>query len=476
MSEEFETGEAGSAERPYKYKYKYRYKYADDEKNAEDGERNDSDDDKDDEKDGSDEKEGEGDGKVDKDKGGKDRSDKDSEKDEEEKSPEEKKKDKRKKIWIFGGLAAVVIIGLIVWLLLYIVVFSQRETTDDAYIGGDQVTISSRISGTVIQMMVDDTEPVHAGQVLIRLNPADAGAALEGAAGALGQAVRQTEQQQQSAGQADAQVVARQADVDKAAAEYRRREPLLAAHATSQEDVTNALQQLRSARAALDQAQRQADSAHAAVDGVDVRTSPAVLQARAQYLNAWINNSRNDIVAPIDGYAAQRQVQLGQQVQPGQQLLVVVPLQRLWVDANFKEGQLRNIRIGQRARVWPDAYHGDIEFHGRVVGIAAGTGSSFALLPPQNASGNWIKIVQRIPVRIALDPDELRAHPLRIGLSTDTNIDTHDRSGAVLSSAPREEPLGTTGIYRDELSDANDAADAVIERNIMRTRKEVDNR
>jgi membrane fusion protein (multidrug efflux system) len=383
--------------RTFKYKYKYQYKYADDEQH--DGESDDADDDgSDDKKD--DEKKDDKDGKGDK-------SDKDKKDQDKEKSPEEKKKDKRKKILIFGGLGALVVIALIVWVLLYILVFSQRETTDDAYVGGDQVIISSKVSGTVVEVLVEDTEPVKAGQVLVRLNQADTGAALEGAEGTLAQAVRQTEQQLQQAAQADAQVAARQADLDRATTEYRRREPLLAAHATSQEDVTNARQQMVAARAAVDQAQRQANSAHAAVDGIDAHNSPAVLQARSQYVTSWINNSRNGIVSPIDGYAAQRQVQVGQQVTPGQRLLVVVPLNRLWVDANFKESQLHNIRIGQPVKITPDIYHGDVEFHGRVVGMAAGTGSSFSLLPAQNASGNWIKIVQRVPVRIALDPNDL---------------------------------------------------------------------
>jgi membrane fusion protein (multidrug efflux system) len=452
MSDETEIRDDELPLRTFKYKYKYQHKYADDEKH--DDESDDTDNEESDDEQGDDKKDGKEKDKKDKDK---------------EKSPEEKKKDKRKKIFIFGGLAAVVVIALIVWLLLYIFVFSQRETTDDAYVGGDQVIISSKVAGTVVQVLVDDTEPVKAGQVLVRLNPADAGAALEGAEGALAQAVRQTEQQLQQAAQADAQVAARQADLDRAATEYRRREPLLAAHATSQEDVTNAKQQMVAARAAVDQAQRQANSAHAAVDGIDARNSPTVLQARSQYVTSWINNSRNSIVAPIDGYAAQRQVQVGQQVTPGQRLLVVIPLNRLWVDANFKENQLHNIRIGQPVKITPDVYHGDVEFHGRVVGMAAGTGSSFSLLPAQNASGNWIKIVQRVPVRIALDPNELAHHPLRIGLSTDTNVDTHDRSGAVLATVPRQEPLDSTGVYGEELSGADAAADAVIERNISST-------
>jgi membrane fusion protein (multidrug efflux system) len=446
------------------YKYKYKYQFLAQHTQAED--------------DGKRDEHGQGERKPgddaeDKSQGTENAHDKDKDKKNDEGKDKDEKKDdpkaKRKKLMIFGGLAVLFLLLGVIWLLLYLFVFSKRQTTDDAYVGGDQVAIASKIAGTVIDVSIDDTEPVHAGQVLIRLDPADAGADLIRAEGLLAQSVRQVQQQIHSAGQADAVIAARQADVDKANDDYRRRQPLLAEHATAAEDVTNALQQLRSARAALEQAQRQAHASHALVDGVDVNNNPGVIQARAQYITAWVNNSRNTIIAPIDGYAAQREVQIGQQVAPGQRLLTVVPLERLWVDANFKEGQLDGIRIGQPAEVRADMYPSDVIFHGHVVGLAAGTGGAFALLPPQNASGNWIKIVQRLPVRIGLDPNELRAHPLRIGLSTYTKVDIHDRSGTVLATAARLTPLSATAVYNAEFERAAQAADQIITRNLVGT-------
>ena len=477
-----------------RYKYKYRYKYLQQgegtshEEHAEDADalRDARREERDSQRRGNDEpgyagakgvagREGRGDGARD---SGEDRDEdassnsktKNESKDDDGKKNQDDKDDpkkRRRKRWIFGGIALVFVIAGLIWLLLYLFVFSKREKTDDAYVGGDQVAIAPKIAGTVVEVLVDDTERVRAGQVLVRLDPADAAATLIQAEGALAQAVRQAQQLSHSADQADAAIAARQADVARASDDYTRKRPLLAEHAIAPEEVSAALQQLNAAKAALEQTQRQAKAAHALVDEVDVQHNPAVLQARAQYVTAWINNGRGALIAPIDGYAAQRDVQVGQQVQPGQRLLVIVPLDRLWVDANFKEAQLRNIRIGQPVELESDLYGSDVTFHGRVSGLAAGTGGAFSLLPPQNASGNWIKIVQRLPVRIVLDPKELAAHPLRLGLSTTATVDTHERGGAVLADEPRRAALMTTDVYREELDRAGAEADAVIQRNLL---------
>ncbi len=188
----------------------------------------------------------------------------------------------------------------------------------------------------------------------------------------------------------------------------------------------------------------------------------AVIQARAQFRNAWVNNGRNAIVSPIEGYAARRQVQVGQRIQPGQDLLTVVPLSDLWVDANFKETQLEHIRIGQPVKITTDMYS-DVEYRGTVVGLNAGTGSAFSLLPAENATGNWIKVVQRLPVRVAINADDLRKHPLRIGLSTYVNVDTHDRNGRVLAETPRDKPLASTNVYEQEMDRADERAQEIIQ-------------
>jgi membrane fusion protein (multidrug efflux system) len=367
-------------------------------------------------------------------------------------------------------IAAVFVLAGIGWYLLHVFVFSQRETTDDAYVNGNQVSVSAQVSGTVIAVLADDTQRVEQGQVLVRLDPTDAEVALAKARSALAGAVRQVRQQAEVASQSDAGIAARRLDLARAQADLARRQPLLADKAIAPEEVAHAREAVENARTALEVATRQAAASHALVDGTPIGSNAAVLQARAAFREAWINSERNAIVAPISGYVAQRSVQVGARVQPGQPLMTVIPLHDLWIDANFKESQLANVRIGQPAKIESDLYGGSVEFDGRVAGLGAGTGSSFALLPPQNASGNWIKVVQRVPVRIALDPKQLERHPLRVGLSTSVKIDTHDRSGHVLADAPSGTPVAQTSVYSRDFARADAEADAIIAANLAGTR------
>lgn len=366
---------------------------------------------------------------------------------------------------ILTVVAGVFLAMGVLWFALWYVVLSEREKTDDAYVNGDQVTVTSQIAGTVVGVFASNTQLVNAGQVLVKLDPTDAETALNRAAGALAQAVRQVRQQQAMAGQYDAQAARSRLELSRAEEDLARRAPLLADQAIASEEVKHAEEAVAMARANLSQAQRQADSAHALTDGVSVRDNPIVLTAKAAYRDAFVNASRNAIVAPVTGYVALRSVQLGQRIQAGEPLLSIVPLQGLWVDANFKEGQLRHLRIGQEAEVRSDLYGGSAIFRGKVIGMAAGTGAAFSLLPAQNASGNWIKVVQRVPVRVSIDAQDLAKHPLRVGLSTTVTIDTHDRSGAMLSAAPGGDSGDSTAIYSADLERANAEADAIITRN-----------
>ncbi|MET0330833.1 MAG: HlyD family efflux transporter periplasmic adaptor subunit [Dyella sp.] len=363
-------------------------------------------------------------------------------------------------------LLLVFIIAGAIWLALWVLVFSRREVTDNAYVGGNQVAISTQVPGTVVEILADDTQHVEAGQVLVRLDPTDAQVRLAQAHGALAQAVRQVRQQADSASGADAAVVARQIDLRKAQADLQRRLPLISAQAEAPETVQHLRDAVAQARAALTSAQAQASASRAAVEGIDIGDNPAVLQARANFRAAWIAAQRNAIYAPVSGYVAQRSVQLGNSVQPGQQLMTVLPLRHLWVDANFKESQLRHIRIGQPATIESDLYGGGVAYHGKVIGLGAGTGSVFSLLPAQNATGNWIKVVQRVPVRIALDDQELTQHPLRIGLSTDVTIDISDDRGAVLPAQQTQPPVAQTEVYQRMASQADAEADQVIQANL----------
>lgn len=463
------TDDPGAPSKDYRYRFKYLHKYG--EQGPTDGSNHRPDnssgrDDPEDKKQRDDDGKGSGDDKEKDKSSGDDKDGKDKKDDDKDKSPEEKRKKKRKKIIVLSIIAAVFIIAAVTWLLLYLFVFSKRETTDDAYVKGDMVTISSRVAGTVVEITAEETDRVHAGQILVRLDPADAAVSLMNAQGQLAQAVRQAQSNREKATEADAAVAQRRAQYQSQRDDYARRHPLLDLHAVAREDVDNSRRQTEAALAAVHQAESQAAGAHAQVDGVSIRDLPAVVQARANFRNAWINNGRDAIVSPIDGYAARRQVQVGQRVQAGQDLLTVVPLADLWVDANFKETQLEHIRIGQPVKVTTDIYS-DMTYHGKVIGLNAGTGSAFSLLPAENATGNWIKVVQRLPVRIALNPDDLRKHPLRIGLSTDVNVDTHDRDGSVLSTVTRQKPLASTDVYQREVRDADMQAERIIQANMI---------
>ena len=370
---------------------------------------------------------------------------------------------RRRVLLIVAG--AFVLAGL-VWFLLWLFVFSTREKTDNAYVGGNQVAISAQVPGTVVAILADDTQHVEAGQVLVKLDSTDAETRLQQARSALAQAVRGVRQQTSSASGADAQVAAAKLDLKKAEADLKRRLPLIAAQAESPEIVQHLRDGVEQARAAVNAAEAQSSAAHAAIEGTDVAQNPAVLQARANFRAAWVAAQRNAIYAPVSGYVAERSVQLGNSVAAGQQLMTVVPLHDLWIDANFKESQLRHIRIGQPAKVVSDVYGSDAEYHGKVIGLGAGTGSVFSLLPAQNATGNWIKVVQRVPVRIALDNQELDKHPLRIGLSTDVTVDIRNDQGSVLANTSAQQPVAQTDVYDQMASKADAEADRIIHANL----------
>jgi membrane fusion protein, multidrug efflux system len=348
----------------------------------------------------------------------------------------------------------------------WVLVLSKREKTDDAYVNGNKVTISAQVAGTVVAVLADDTQLVKAGQVLAKLDPIDAETALSRSANALAQTVRQVRQQKATADQYDSAIETRRLELARAETDLAKREPLLAERAIPAEEVRHAQESVEMARAALTQAQRQSKSAHALVDGTLVASNPAVLQARDVYRDAWISAQRNAVVAPVTGYVAERSVQLGQHIQAGQALMSVIPLNSLWVDANFKEAQLRSLRIGQKAEVRSDLYGGSYIYHGRVEGMSAGTGAAFSLLPPQNASGNWIKVVQRVPVRIQIDDADLVKSPLRVGLSATVTVDTTSRNGAVLALDTSDNSVGDTQVYTQDLAKANAEADAIVHRNL----------
>jgi membrane fusion protein, multidrug efflux system len=340
-------------------------------------------------------------------------------------------------------LGVVALIGGLVWLTHMLLVSRYHQTTDDAYISSDLVQITSEVPGTVIAVNVDDTQSVERGQVLAELDPADAQVAINGAEAQLARAVRNVRGLFAQRDQLQAQIAQRVADLKRAQDDLDRRQGLLSDGAVSGEELSHSRDALAVARAGLDAAHEQLNATEAQIQGTTIQTHPQVLDAEAAVRNAALALHRTELRAPVSGVIAKRSVQLGQRVAAGSPLMALVPLNDVWVDANFKEVQLRTMRVGQPVTLHADLYGGDVVFHGRLAGMSAGSGSAFALLPAQNASGNWIKIVQRVPVRIALDPQELKAHPLRVGLSMTVDVDVHDTSGPVVSDQVRNVPQPT---------------------------------
>jgi membrane fusion protein, multidrug efflux system len=340
-------------------------------------------------------------------------------------------------------LAVVAVVGGLVWLTHRYLVGRYYQTTDDAYISSDLVQITSEVPGTVIAVKVDDTQSVERGQVLALLDPADAQVAIASAEAQLARAVRNVRALFAQRDQLQAQIAQRVSDLRRAQDDLDRRQGLLADGAVSGEELSHSRDALAVARAALDAAREQLNATEAQIQGTSIASHPQVLDAEAALRNVALALHRTELRAPVSGVIAKRSVQVGQRVAAGSPLMALVPLDDVWVDANFKEVQLRTMRVGQPVTLHADLYGNSVDFHGRLAGLSAGSGSAFALLPPQNASGNWIKIVQRIPVRIALDPQELKAHPLRVGLSMTVEVDVHDTAGPVVSSQVRNLPQPT---------------------------------
>lgn len=371
----------------------------------------------------------------------------------------------KRKTVLIAITAAFVLAGL-GWAVYYNLVLSKEEVTDNAYVGGNLVTLSAQVTGNVDEIRADETQMVKAGAPLITLNAIDADLALRQAEARLGTVVRQERERYSSVAQYDAVIEQRRLALATAQGNLSRRAPLAADHTISGEDLAHAKQAVDDAKAALTVAQRQAESAKAGVAGVNLASHPAVLSAKGDVVQAWLAVRRNAVIAPVSGYVAKRSVQLGNHVTPGTPLMSIVPLDQLWVDANFKESELRNIRIGQAATIETDLYGSKVVYHGKVLGMSAGTGSAFSLLPAQNATGNWIKVVQRVPVRITLDPKELAAHPLRIGLSTTVTVDTSHAEGATLDQPMVASALYTTKALSQPVGDAEKIADTIIAQNL----------
>ena len=375
------------------------------------------------------------------------------------------------------AIAVLVLLGAVGYGVYWALALKHIESTDNAYVQGNVVQITPQVSGTVVAILADDADRVKAGQPLIRLDAADARVALDQAEAQLAQTVRETRTLYANNATFGAQIALREAEgaraaseVQRAADDVNRRAPLVASGAVGKEEFAHATAQLTAARSAQAAAQSALLAARESLvsnqsltDGTPLAQHPGVQKAAAKLREAYLALHRAELPAPLDGVVARRSVQIGQRVAAGTPLMAVVALDQLWVDANFKEGQLKHLRLGQPATLTSDVYGQKLVFHGQVSGLGAGTGAAFALLPAQNATGNWIKVVQRVPVRITLDPKELAAHPLRVGLSMEVEVDVTDTTGKINAEAGRSAPLAQTAVF-DMVTQAADAEVARVVR------------
>lgn len=388
------------------------------------------------------------------------------------------KENGKRKVLLISVAIVVLIVGIL-WFAYWFLVARNYQSTDDAYVAGNVIQITPQVSGTVVEINADDTDYVTQRKILVRLDPTDADVALKQSEAELAQTVRQARTfyannaiASASLNERKADLARMQADADKARQDYQRRDAVVATGAVSKEELqhaktalNNALNTLSAAQSSLAGAQEQLASNHAQTDGSSIATLPAIEAASGHVRQAYLERVRCDIIAPATGQVAKRSVQIGQRIQTGAPLMAIVPLDQVWVDANFKESQLRRMRIGQPVELYADIYGNKVKYSGHIVGLGAGTGAAFSLLPAQNATGNWIKIVQRIPVRVALDNEQLKAHPLRVGLSIDAKVDITDSSGKLLADVSRTSPVSATEHMDDEAAAADELISQIINKN-----------
>ncbi|KNC89191.1 multidrug efflux MFS transporter periplasmic adaptor subunit EmrA [Trabulsiella odontotermitis] len=373
------------------------------------------------------------------------------------------KKGKRKGALLLLTLLFIII--AVAYGIYWFLVLRHYEETDDAYVAGNQVQIMAQVSGSVTKVWADNTDFVQKGDVLVSLDPTDAQQAYEKAKTQLASSVRQTRQLMINSKQLQANIDVKKTALAQAQTDLNRRIPLGSANLIGREELQHARDAVASAQAELDVAIQQYNANQAMVLATKLEEQPAVQQAATDVRNAWLALQRTKIVSPMTGYVSRRAVQPGAQISPTTPLMAVVPASDLWVDANFKETQLAHMRIGQPVTVISDIYGDDVKYTGKVVGLDMGTGSAFSLLPAQNATGNWIKVVQRLPVRVELDAKQLADHPLRIGLSTLVEVDTSNRDGQMLASQVRTSPVYESNAREISLDPVNKEINDIVQAN-----------
>ncbi|MEQ4516660.1 MAG: multidrug efflux MFS transporter periplasmic adaptor subunit EmrA [Pantoea agglomerans] len=377
--------------------------------------------------------------------------------------PSANKKKKRKSVLIV--LALIFVLIGIAWGVYWFLVLRHFQETDDAYVAGNQVQVMAQVSGSVNKVWFEDTDFVKKGDVLVSLDKTDAEQAFEKAQTALATSVRQTHQLMINGKQYQASITLQQTALAQAQADLKRREPLGAANLIGREELQHARDAVATAKAQLDVAIQQYNANQAMILNTSLENQPAVQQRAAELRDAWLALQRTEIRSPMDGFVSRRSVQVGSQISTSTPLLAVVPATNLWVDANFKETQLAGVRIGQPVTVVADIYGDEVVYQGKVAGLDMGTGSAFSLLPAQNATGNWIKVVQRLPVRIELNQEDIARHPLRIGLSTLVKIDTTSKEGSALATSARQQAAYSSNALAIDLAPVNQLITDIVRAN-----------
>jgi len=371
---------------------------------------------------------------------------------------------KKRQFYTVIAIAIFVLCGL-AYLIYWLGWARFEEETDDAYVNGNMIMLTPQINGIVKTILADNAELVDQGQPIIELDRHDYQIALEKAHADLAETVRTVVQLFVKVAQLESSVNARKADLLRASLDYGHRKALVDDGGVSKEDFEHSETTLLAAYATLTETQEMLNGAYAEIEGTTIATHPRVLQAKATFKNAFLQLHRCTILSPARGIVTQRRAQVGQYVRSEDPLLAIVPLEQIWVDANFREVQLKNFRIGQAVSMVSDMYGRRVEYHGRLVGLNPGTGSVFSILPPQNATGNWIKIIQRVPVKISFDDEELKKNPLVLGLSMIVTVDIHNTHGDQLPSQTPIQSLYQTTIYDQELQGVDKLIEQIIAEN-----------
>ena len=377
-------------------------------------------------------------------------------------SSNNKSQQRKKGLSIFILLLLLISIGSAAYWYLFIKGF---EETEDAYVSGNQVMVSAQVAGNISKINVDNMDPVQAGDVLLELDDTNAKLSFEQAKSNLANAVRQVSQLNYTVKQLKSAVRANEITLAQAQGNLNRRVQLVKDGAIDKESFQHAKEAVELAKANLTTSQNQLGANQALLLDGPLSEQPQIQSAVSNLKQAWLNLERTKIRSPIKGYVARRNAQVGQAVSVGGALMAVVTTDQMWLDANFKETQLTHMRIGPPAEIHFDLYGKDKTFDGKVVGIEMGTGSAFSLLPAQNATGNWIKVVQRVPVRIQLDPQQLAENPLRIGLSATVKVNVSDSKGETLRDQAPATPLYSTNVLQYDESAVNNLIESIIRDN-----------